>query len=105
VPTFDASLALGSVTTVRPTANQLGWGARNTGASLDVPTRGVSPLPPDAMLVVASTALRGDDDDRWSRQVREQPPAGGRLASLLVDGALRAGAPAEDLLAVVVRSR
>jgi len=57
------------------------------------------------LLVVASTALRGDDDTRWEQHLLEVAPASGRLASVLVDKALAAGEPAEDLLAVIVRSR
>lgn len=106
VAAFDANLAAGSISTARPTAHQLGWGAKAPSSSKrGATTRGVSPIAPDAILVVASTALRGDDDERWQKQVRDQTPAGGRLATLLVEGALRAGAPSEDLLAVVVRSK
>jgi hypothetical protein len=67
--------------------------------------RGSSPLSSDALLVVASTGLRGTDDERWQIELREQAPATGRLASALVEHALRNGDPKEDLLAVVVRSR
>jgi len=70
--------------------------------------RGTSPLPPDAYLVIASTALRGDDDEPWFATVRAQAVAGPRLAAALVESALRASesrAPREDLLAVVVRQR
>jgi hypothetical protein len=41
----------------------------------------------------------------WQQQLVELAPASGRLASMLLAKALEAGEPAEDLLAVVVRSR
>jgi hypothetical protein len=58
---------------------------------------------PDALLVVASSGLRGTDDERWQAQLLEN--ASGRLASALVEQALKDGEPREDVLAVVVRSR
>jgi hypothetical protein len=54
---------------------------------------------------VASTALRGPDDAHWQAQLREAAFASGRLATVVVDDALKRGAPSEDLLAVVVRAR
>ena len=57
------------------------------------------------MLVVVSSALRGTDDERWRELLRDNAPASGRLASVLVELALRTGVPSEDLLAVVVRAR
>lgn len=83
----------------------LGGGGARLGASLAVATRGEAALGPDALLVIASTAVRGDDEARWHRALRELAPAGPRLAALLVDAAARAGVADEDLLAVVVRRR
>ncbi|MEO8845525.1 MAG: SpoIIE family protein phosphatase [Kofleriaceae bacterium] len=82
----------------------LGGGERVPGASLTVATRGATPLPVDSLLVVASSALRGTDDERWRELLRDSAPSG-RLATVLVEHALRAGVPSEDLLAVVVRAR
>ncbi|HWU88215.1 MAG TPA: hypothetical protein VN253_13100, partial [Kofleriaceae bacterium] len=73
--------------------------------SLTVATRGEAPCGPDALLVIASTAVRGDDEACWHHALREHAPAGPRLAALLVEAALRAGPAGEDLLAVVVRRR
>ena len=83
----------------------LGGGGARLGASLAVATRGTTPLRPNAMLVIASTALRSDDDAVWHPAVRTQAHAGPRLASILVEAALKAGEPREDLLVVVVRER
>jgi hypothetical protein len=66
---------------------------------------GSSPMPPDTLLVVGSTALRGADESIWQAAVRNAAPSGGRLATALVEIALRRGEPNEDLLAVVVRAR
>jgi hypothetical protein len=68
-------------------------------------SRHTAQLPPDTLLVVASSALRGTDDTRWAGHLREVAPASGRLASVLVESALRLGGTQEDLLAVVVRAR
>ncbi|MEO8700027.1 MAG: SpoIIE family protein phosphatase [Kofleriaceae bacterium] len=65
--------------------------------------RGTTKLSPGALLVVASSGLRGEDTAAWSARVGEAAPAGPRLASVLVDGAGKI--PREDLLAVVVRER
>jgi len=81
----------------------LGGGGARLGASLEIATRGTSKLTPGSQLVIASTGLRADDDVLWMGQVRAAAPAGARLASVLVDGALARGEPHEDLLAVVVR--
>jgi hypothetical protein len=83
----------------------LGSTVRGRPATTALATRGQLPLPADTLLVVATSALRGDDDERWQRIVRDAAPTGGRLATTLVDTALRAGEPREDLLAVVVRAR
>lgn len=80
-------------------------GPRIRGASLHAARRGEVAYPPNSLVVVASTALRGDDDEQWRNKLLELVPARGRLATALVEHALAAGEPAEDLLAVVVRSR
>jgi hypothetical protein len=80
-------------------------GPRIRGASLHAARRGQDEYLPDYILVVASTALRGTDDARWEQRLIQLAPASGRLASVLLENALEAGEPAEDLLAVVVRSR
>jgi hypothetical protein len=54
---------------------------------------------------VASTGLRGADDAHWQAHLRQAAFASGRLATVLVEDALRRGAPTDDLLAVVVRAR
>jgi hypothetical protein len=76
---------------------------RGPNASLTAAVRGSSPLMADSLLVVASSGLRGTDDERWQAQLREN--ASGRLATALVEQALEAGEPSEDVLAVVVRAR
>ncbi|HEU0037512.1 MAG TPA: SpoIIE family protein phosphatase [Kofleriaceae bacterium] len=82
----------------------IGGGGGRLGASLDVATRGTTKLVAGMQLVIASTALRGDDD-AWRARIRELAFAGQRLPALLVEASLRGGEPAEDLLAVVVRRR
>jgi hypothetical protein len=96
---------LGSATGPRPECVALGGDTPRLGASLAMATRGESRLPRESMLVLASTAVRGEDDARWQLSVREMAPAGSKLAQLLVDAALRRGVPHEDFLAVVVRLR
>jgi len=105
IATVDTALPVGSGTGARPKATPLGTGTVVPGASLAGATRGKTVLPPDTLVVIASTALRGSDDARWQSALREAAPASGRLATVLVDNALRAGEPQEDLLAVVVRTR
>ena len=105
IAAVEAGLPLGSTKRARPNATALGSGSRAPGASLTIATRGTTPLPIDTLLVVASSALRGEDDDRWQHTLREHAPASGRLASVLVENSLRTRDPSEDLLAVVVRSR
>lgn len=105
IATLDTSLPLGSSKGARPRAATLGAGTRDPEASLSGATRHTAPLPPDTLLVVASSALRISDEERWRTQLQELAPASGRLASVLVDTALRQGEPKEDLLAVVVRAR
>lgn len=95
----------GSVTGQRPKSTPLGGGGAALGASLTQATRGETALPHDSLLVIASTAVRGDDEARWQAALREQAPAGPRLATVLVDAALRRGDLHEDFLVVVVRQR
>lgn len=80
-------------------------GPRIRGASLHAALRGEVAYAADSLVVVASTALRGDDEERWHDKLLELAPSSGRLATALVEHALAAGEPAEDLLAVVVRAR
>src|SRR5262249_35839393 len=75
------------------------------GESQKLETRGTTALAPDSMMIVASTGLRGSDDERWENTLRALGAAGSRLATLAVEAALGGGEPQEDLLAVVVRSR
>jgi len=105
IAAIDHELPLGSEKRQRPNATPLGAGTRDPGASLVGVLQQTAPLPPDTLVVVASGALRGPDDERWRALLREVAPASGRLASVLVDGEARRGEPAEDLLAVVVRAR
>lgn len=100
-----ASFPDGSVTGQRPKSTPLGAGGAALGASRNQATRGASPLPHDSLLVIASTAVRGDDEQRWEGALREQALAGPRLATVLVDAALRRGDLHEDFLVVVVRQR
>jgi hypothetical protein len=102
---FDVNFPMGSVTNRRPQTVALGGDTSQLGASLQVATRGESPFPPDSLLVIASTAVRGNDESSWNKSLADHAPAGSRLATALVDAALRTGAPQEDLLAVVVRQR
>ncbi len=92
-------VVVASVTTV------LGGGGHRLGATLAVATRGQVPFGPEALLVVASSAVRGDDDARWRLEVEARAGAGLRLAQVLVEGSARSRVPDEDLLAVVVRQR
>ncbi|MDQ3369562.1 MAG: hypothetical protein M3680_29390, partial [Myxococcota bacterium] len=102
---FDVPFASGSIERPRPQTRTLGGGGAGLGTSLVVATRGDAVFSPDTLLVVVSSAVRGGDEAHWHQAVSEQAPAGSRLASVLVDAALRSGDPAEDLLAVVVRQR
>jgi hypothetical protein len=105
IAAVESGLPLGSQKQKRPDATALTSGARDPGASLVGVTEHKAKLPPDTLVVVASGALRGTDDDTWRALLREVAPASGRLASVLVDGEVRRGEPSEDLLAVVVRAR
>ncbi|MDB4960380.1 MAG: protein serine/threonine phosphatase [Myxococcales bacterium] len=100
-----AQFPQGSISGPRPTSIALGGGGAALGAFLPQATRGESPLPHDSLLVIASTAVRGEDDARWQTSLREQAPAGPRLATVLVDVAIRRGDLHEDFLAVVIRQR
>ncbi len=100
-----ANLPEGTLRGVRPRAVPLGGGEPAAGATFTVATRGSSPLPVDSLLVVASSAVRGVEDARWSEILRDNAAASGRLATVLVELALRTTDPREDLLAVVVRAR
>ena len=51
-----------------------------------------------------ASVLKEGDDGVWQAQLRQAAVAS-RLATVLVDEALRRGAPTDDLLAVVVRAR
>jgi GAF domain-containing protein len=97
VASLDAGAPLGSIKSARPDVVPLVPGPAGT--------RGTLPLEPDSLLVIASSGLRGDDDAQWQARLRSAAFASGRLATVLVDDALKRGAPAEDLLAVVVRAR
>jgi len=95
----------GSGSGPRPKTHRLGGDGTGFEASLEVATRGDAAFPDDALLVIASMAVRGPDEARWQTSLSEQAPAGARLATVLVETALRGGAGSEDLLAVVVRRR
>ncbi len=97
--------ATGSMNVARPKSTVLSGGPRVRGASLHAARRGVTGYVADTLLVVASTALRGEDDKAWESRLLESAPTSTRLASVLVDQSLKAGDPLEDLLAVVVRAR
>lgn len=103
--TIESGLASGSLNVARPKSTAISGGPRVRGASLHAARRGVTGYVADTLLVVASTALRGEDDKAWEQRLLEAAPASGRLVGVLVEQALVAGDPAEDLLAVVVRAR
>lgn len=105
IATVEGGLPLGSGKGRRPDATALGPGTRDPSASLAGVARQSAALPPDTLLVIASSAVRGADDERWQVSLREVAPASGRLASVLVDLAVKRGEHTEDLLAVVVRRR
>ncbi|HEY0251856.1 MAG TPA: SpoIIE family protein phosphatase, partial [Kofleriaceae bacterium] len=102
IPTQDTPLPEMARSDVRPRAVVLG-GDRGPDASLTVATRGHQPLPVDTLLVIASSALRGESDDRWRELVRTKALTSSRLAATLVEGG--SADANEDLLAVVVRAR
>lgn len=94
-PVADLSaFPMGSMSGPRPKPEELG----------NAP-RGESALPYDHLLVVASRAVRGEDEDRWRASLVDQATAGPRLAQVLVDQAQKRGDLHEDFLAVVVRQR
>jgi hypothetical protein len=100
-----ASFPMGSGSRQRPAAKALGGGGAALGASLVTATRGISALPSDSLLVIASTNVRGVNEDAFVSLIRDQAPAGPRLAQVLVETATKRGPIEEDLLAVVVRQR
>ncbi len=100
-----AKFPLGSTTGPRPKSIALGGGGSSLGSSLITATRGETALPHDSLLVIASTAVRGDDEERFELSLREQAPAGPRLAQILVETAVKRGDTHDDLLAVIVRQR
>ena len=83
----------------------LGYGGTRLGDSYGAAVRGMAPLGPDSVLVVASSGVRSGDPSAWQGTVRTHAEAGSRLAGLLVEAAANRGQPGEDLLAVVVRQR
>jgi hypothetical protein len=97
---YDVDLAQGSMSGPRPTPLALG-GDGAAGASLAIATRGSTKLPPDALVLIASSGLRGDN---WERTLRDLVPSGPKLGVQLVERAAKREL-AEDLLAVVVRLR
>jgi hypothetical protein len=74
------------------------------GTTVATGARGHAVLAEHALLVVGSTALRGDDA-RVYQLLQDGLDAAPRLATALVESTLAAGPPSEDLLAVVVRAR
>lgn len=105
-PTTDVDWASGSASMPKiPILGAPEEASARLGASLDVAQRGESKLPPGGMVVIASTELRGADERAWQATLRMHAQAGPRLAKVLVESKLEAGAPQEDLLAVVVRQR
>ena len=99
----DVDLAQGSMSGPRPTPLALG-GDGAAGASLAIATRGSTKLPPDALVLIASSGLRGDDRNGWQRTLRDLVPTGPKLGMQLVEHAAKRELD-EDLLAVVVRLR
>ena len=82
----------------------LGGGDAAAGASLAIAMRGSTPLPPDALVLIASSGLRGSDPKAWTTALRDLVVAGPKLGVQLVELAARRELD-EDLLAVVVRLR
>ena len=83
----------------------LGYGGTRLGDSYGAAVRGIAPLGPDSVLVVASSGVRSGEASAWQGTVRTHAEAGPRLAGLLVEAAANRGQPGEDLLTVVVRQR
>ncbi|HET7500097.1 MAG TPA: SpoIIE family protein phosphatase [Kofleriaceae bacterium] len=86
----------------------LGGGGARLGEPAGGALRGEAALGPDALLVVASSGVRGKDSSGWVRRLGARglaAPGGPRLAGALVESAAGDGPPARDLLAVVVRQR
>ena len=105
IAAVEHGLPAGSVKRARPNVTPIGVGRRVPGASVAEAMHARNELLPDTLLVVASSAVCGDDTKTWHDVVRELAPSGGRLATTLVEGAAASGEPKEDLLAVVVRAR
>ncbi len=97
--------AMGSSARSRPVAVALGGGGGALGSGVTETIRGQTVLPHDSLLVVASTAVCGADEEQWTTSLREQALAGPRLATVLVDAAQKRGDLHEDFLAVVIRQR
>lgn len=104
-------LGIDSGSAMRPIVTLLGGGGARLGASAGqssghvATSRGRAVAAIDSVLVIASAAVRGDDDEAFSVLLRERAAAGGRLAHALVDAFARSEPSAVDLLAVVVRLR
>jgi hypothetical protein len=105
IAAVDHGLPVGSVKRSRPQVVAVGFGKRVPGASVAEAMHGRNELAADTLLVVASSALRGDREQTWQDVCRELAPSGGRLATSLVEHRLSDGEAREDLLAVVVRAR
>ncbi len=101
---YDVELAQGSLSGPRPVPLALGGGDAGPGTSLAIAMRGSTPLPPHALVLIASSGLRGNDGAAWTKQLRDLVPAGPKLGVQLVELATRRELD-EDLLAVVVRLR
>ena len=101
---YDVELAQGSLSGPRPVPLALGGGDAGAGSSLAIATRGTTPLPPHALVLIASSGLRGDDVGAWTSALRDLVPTGPKLGVQLVERAARREL-VEDLLAVVVRLR
>lgn len=90
---------------IRPTVSAVGSGGGRLGTPQAASASGTAKLPPDALIAIASSALRGDDEARWQLRLVELVDAGTGMAATLVDEAAARGELREDLLAVVVRAR
>jgi hypothetical protein len=91
-----------------PAPGALGGGGRPLGDPAGAVVRGQAALGSDALLVVASSGVRGRDPGAWYGALREAVAAGPRLAAALVEaaaGRAQPGDSGDDLLAVVVRQR
>ncbi len=91
----------GHLVTAGGATTAIGGGGGRLGTSLIIRTRGVVEVPDDGLVVIASTALRGDDEPAWQAALVELAPAGGALAQLVVE---RARGRDTDALVVVIRA-